>query len=235
MTEQERVQRFETSYNRVDHALAEIADDRPGHRRTFAARVRLAANRVRRLAKHADFLLEIGELRNALVHNRLGDGVYIAVPNEETVLQLEEIERALVSPQKVVPRFQRAVKTLQAEATLADAWRLMRQEGYSHYPVYEKGTFIGMLTSNGLARWAASQTHDGVLHVDGRKVAVRDVLPVDHRRDCAAFVRSDAAVDDLPAMFHDNPRLEAIFITRGGSRNEPPLGVVFPADLIASG
>lgn len=234
MTEQERVQRFETAYNRIDHALSEIADDRAGHRKTFAARVRLAANRMRRLAKHADFLLEIGELRNALVHNRLGDGVYIAVPNHDTVVQLEEIERSLLSPKRVIPVFQRAVKTLEGGATLADAWRLMRHEGYSHYPVYERGTFIGLLTSNGLARWVASRAENGVLHVDGRKTAVRDVLPVDHRRDCAAFVRSDTAVDDLPAMFHDNPRLEAVIITKTGSRNESPLGVVFPADLIAA-
>jgi hypothetical protein len=233
MTEQERVQRFETSYNRIDHALAEIADDRAGHRKTFAARVRIAANRVRRLARDADFLLEVGELRNALVHNRLGDGVYIAVPNEQTVLQLEAIERSLLSPQKVIPTFQRAVKTLDGGATLSDVWRLMRQAGFSHYPVYERGTFLGLLTSNGLARWTASRTQDGVLHVDGRKVAVRDILPADHRRDCAAFVRADSAVDDLPAMFQDNPRLEAVIITPRGTPNEAPLGVVFPADLIA--
>ncbi len=235
MTEQERVQRFETAYNRIDHALSEIAGERDrSHRTTFAARVRLGANRVRRLAKHADFLLEIGELRNALVHNRLGDGVYIAVPNEQTVQQLEEIERLLLSPQKVIPRFERSVRTLDAGQTLADAWMHMRQEGYSHFPVYERGTFIGMLTSNGLARWSAAQATDGTLRIDGRKILVRDVLEVDRRRDCAAFVSADAAVDDLPALFRENPRLETVIITRRGTRNEPPLGLVGASDLVSA-
>ncbi|MCL4209912.1 MAG: CBS domain-containing protein [Phycisphaeraceae bacterium] len=235
MTEDERIERFEAAYNRIDRALSEMTDSRdPDRRKTFAARVRHAANRYRRLRRHVDFLLEIGDLRNAIIHNRLGDGHYIAVPHESTVTELEEIERVMFSPEKVIPRFQRHVRTLEADATIADAWELVRHDGYSRYPVYERGTFIGMLTANGFARWCAAQAKDGRINVDGRTVLIRDVLPIDHRRDFVAFASAESAIEDVAEMFRDNPRLEAVIVTPHGRLNERPVGLICPADVLTA-
>jgi predicted transcriptional regulator len=234
MTERERVERFEAAYNRIDRSLTELLDRKVDPRKhTFGARVRLAASRHRRLARWAEYLHEIGDLRNALVHSRTGEDHYIAVPSEETVRELETIEQRLFAPEKVLPRFQRPVRTLRTDQTLADAMQLVRGDGYSRYPVYDGDRFAGLLTSNGLARWCAERLQDGVLHVDARRVRVGEVLAADHRRQSAAFVAHDALVDDVETLFSDRPNLEAAIITPCARESERPLGMICAADIAA--
>lgn len=232
--ERERIDRFEAAYNRIDRGLGELVDARSPRRQTFAARVRIAANRTRRLARHVDFLHEIGELRNALVHNRTEADVYIAVPNQETVDKLEGIERLLLEPEKVLPRFARNVITLRPDQSLADAWRLVRTDGYSRYPIYDDRLgFVGLLTSNGFARWVANQTRDGRLELDARTVKLSEVLASDHRKQHVAFVAADAALGDVAAMFSDQRQLEAVLVTPRGRPDERPVGMLCAADVVA--
>lgn len=243
VTESERIDRFEAAYNRIDRALGDVTSGGGDRRKTgFSAKVRLAANRRRHLAKYKDFLLEIGELRNALVHNRTGEDQYIAVPLESTVIELEHIEKAVFSPEKVLPRFGREVVSLRADQSIFDAWRLMRDDGYSRYPVYDHrsgentgagGGFIGLLTSNGFARWIASQLQGTKVNVDTSKVSVADVLEKDHRKGAVVFVARNAIIDDIDELFRANQPLEAIIITEHGKPQEKPLGMICATDLAA--
>lgn len=236
MTESERVARFEAAYNRIDRALTGMVSGGGGNRRKhgFAAKVRIAAGRRRNLARYVDFLLEIGELRNALVHGRTDELEYLAVPNESTVLELERIEQAAFSPEKVLPRFARNVVTLQPQQPIIDAWRLVRTDGYSRYPVYDaRGEYLGLLTANGLARWAASRLNGSKLELDAANVTVLDVLERDHRRSAVEFVSRNTLIDDVDELFQRTKPLEAVIITEHGTPNEPPLGMICARDLVA--
>ena len=234
MTEKDRVERFEAAYNRIDHALTEMVDRR-GRRQKhpFAAKVRIAANRYRRLGKYVDFLLEIGDLRNAIVHNRTDQDYYIAVPNEDTVTKLEAIEQRMFSPPSVSPQFVRKVITLRADQSLVDVLELVRNDGYSRYPVYEDKRFVGLLTTNGLARWMAEHAKTGRLDVALREVSIEEVVAADHRKDSVAFVARSALLDDVDAMFSDHKPLEAVIITEHGKPHETPIGLISPADIAA--
>jgi CBS domain-containing protein len=231
--ERERVERFEAAYNRIDHALESLVERRGGGRRhTFAARVRIAAHKLRRLRQHVDFLLEIGDLRNALIHSRTDRDVYLAVPNLKTVEQMEAIERDLVAPERVTPRFRREVISLRADQSLADALAYVRADGYSRYPVYHGRTFAGLLTSNGIARWCAAAAANGRLSIDAAAVKIADVLAIDHRRHAVAFVSADTAFADVAGMFEDDARLEAVLITENGRDHERPIGMICAPDLV---
>lgn len=233
MTERERIERFEAAYNRIDKALEEAAGrDKGGRRRTYAARVRSAANRMRRIGKHVDFLLEIGELRNAIVHNRTGDGHYIAIPLEETVTRLEEIERSLFAPERVVPKFQCAVRTVDADDSLSDVADAIRTTGFTRFPVYRSGSFLGLLTSDGLVREFAGKVTGGRLEVQLGEVRVADALEVDRRRERTAFVSRETPVDDVEVLFRENPRLEAVIITEHGRLTEKPMGLITPSSVL---
>ena len=232
MTETERVDRFEAAYNRIDHELTDLTSSGGDRRKHgFAAKVRIAANRRKRLAKFSDFLLEIGELRNALVHGRLGDETYLAVPSEATVLELERIEKSAFSPERVLPRFERKVVKLQAGQPLADAWRLVREDGFSRYPVYEQNRFVGLLTSNGFARWCARQLKGTKIDVDTADARVGDVVAFDHRREAVEFVSREALIDDVEQMFRETRPLEAVLITEHGRPDQSPIGMICAQDM----
>jgi predicted transcriptional regulator len=237
MTESERVDRFAAAYNRIDHMLSELIDEEPRRRRHgFAAKVRIASRRRKRFQRFTDFLLEVGELRNAIVHNRAVDEMFIAVPNEETVLDLERVEQRMLDPERVIPRFQRKVLTLAPDQSLAQTWNLVRESGYSRFPVYDKEGFVGLLTTNGFTQWCASRFQGSKLEIDASAVSVAEVLAVDSRRDRVAFVSREALVDDVDDLYSQRGeagRLEAVLITEHGKRHERPIGLICASDIAA--
>ncbi len=234
MTERERIDRFEAAYNRIDKELGQIIGDAPESRHGFAARVRIASHKRRRLSRFTDFLLEIGELRNALIHSRTDVDRYLAVPSEETVAELEFISNTITAPPSVSSKFTCRVVKLHADQPISDAWELIRKDGYSRYPVYDHGRFLGLLTANGFTRWCAAHVRNDRLDADLSKVLVSDVLEADHRRDAVTFIAADAAIDDAALLFADNPRLESILITQHGRPDESPLGIISGGDMAAA-
>ncbi|MCE2884384.1 MAG: CBS domain-containing protein [Planctomycetaceae bacterium] len=154
-----RIARFEGAYNRIDREMQRLLDEpREGRRRGFASAVRQIASERRHFGRHLDFLLEAGELRNALVHNRFGDIEYIAVPTEATVARLEAIDEELRSPVQLRTLAAREVVTISIDEKLGRVLALVRQKGVVRFPVKRDGKIMALLTASGVVRWIAS--HD---------------------------------------------------------------------------
>jgi predicted transcriptional regulator len=260
--DRERIDRFEGAYNRIDRELQRLLDaSRDGHRRGFAASVRQICAERRHFGRHLDFLLEAGELRNALVHNRFGHAEYIAVPTATTVAQLEAIDEELRKPVSLRALAAKEVVTISIDDRIGRVLSLVREKGFVRFPVRRDGRIVALLTASGVVRWIAS--HDlesctlpaavqvprgpaGALDVrvpagasDGERiicaiasVTVGEVLARDHRKDEFAIVARDATADLALSMWTRNPRLEAIIVTDRGRPDETPLGIATATDLI---
>ena len=260
--DRERIDRFEGAYNRIDRELQRLLDaSRDGHRRGFAASVRQVCAERRHFGRHLDFLLEAGELRNALVHNRFGHAEYIAVPTATTVAQLEAIDEELRKPVSLRALAAKEVVTISIDDRIGRVLSLVREKGFVRFPVRREGRIVAMLTASGVVRWIAS--HDlesctlpaavqvprgpaGALDVrvpagasDGERiicaiasVTVGEVLARDHRKDEFAIVARDATADLALSMWTRNPRLEAVIVTDRGRPDETPLGIATATDLI---
>ena len=260
--DRERIDRFEGAYNRIDRELQRLLDaSRDGHRRGFAASVRQICAERRHFGRHLDFLLEAGELRNALVHNRFGHAEYIAVPTATTVAQLEAIDEELRKPVSLRALAAKEVVTISIDDRIGRVLSLVREKGFVRFPVRREGRIVALLTASGVVRWIAS--HDlesctlpaavqvprgpaGALDVrvpagasDGERiicaiasVTVGEVLARDHRKDEFAIVARDATADLALSMWTRNPRLEAIIVTDRGRPDETPLGLATATDLI---
>lgn len=154
-----RIARFEGAYNRIDREMQRILNEpRDGRRRGYASYVRQLAAERRHFGRHLDFLLEVGELRNALVHNRFGETEYIAVPTEATVARLEAIDQELQSPVQLRTLAAKEVVTVAADDRLGKVLGLIRDKGVVRFPVRRDGRTIALLTASGIVRWIAS--HD---------------------------------------------------------------------------
>ncbi len=258
--ERSRVDRFEAAYNRIDRELQRLLDEpREGRRRGFAASVRQIAAERRHFARHLDFLLETGELRNALVHNRMGAVEYIAVPTESTVVQLEAIVEELRKPVALRAFAAKDVVTVSVDDRVGHVLALVKQKGYVRFPVRMDGRIVALLTASGIVRWIASHdidacalphlarqgraaggSLDGEIRLsDGERiictiasVSVGEVLARDHRKDEFAILPRDATVEQALALWTRNPRLEAVIITERGRAEESPLGIATATDLI---
>lgn len=157
--DRERIDRFEAAYNRIDRELQRLLDaSRDGHRRGFAASVRQICSERRHFGRHLDFLLEAGELRNALVHNRFGRSEYIAVPTATTVAQLEAIDEELRKPISLRALAAKEVVTIPIDERVGRVLSLVREKGVVRFPVKRDGRIVALLTASGVVRWIAS--HD---------------------------------------------------------------------------
>ncbi len=47
----------------------------------------------------------MAQLRNAIVHEKIGENFVIAEPNQWVVTRIQQIEQALLQPETVLPKF----------------------------------------------------------------------------------------------------------------------------------
>ncbi len=239
-----RIARFEGAYNRIDRELQRLLDEpREGRRRGFAASVRQIAAERRHFARHLDFLLETGELRNALVHNRFGDVEYIAVPTEATVRHLEIIEEELRTPTPLRTLAAKEVVTLGVNDRIGHALALVRDKGVVRFPVRRDGRIVALLTASGIVRWIAShdiescvlpnaappRTTPGPLDArttprkvrsDDREAAAADVSAIDATSNGERIICAIASVTVGEALARDHRKDEFALVPRTASADE---------------
>lgn len=221
--------RFLAAFARLEDALEALTGGRR-HRESFANMVHQAGRKNASIRMFENDLREFAELRNAIVHDR-GHGYVIAEPHEKVVSEIERVTDIVLDPPRVSSLLDGPVVTLRPDQTLGDAAGAIRQTGFAQYPVYDDGALVGLLTYRALARWMAARFDAGE-PVDP-DVPVSQVL--EFANSAHAVVARNAPVLDVVELFAENARhgrhLTAVLITRSGSDDESPLGIVTAADL----
>ena len=203
--ERSRIDRFEAAYNRIDRELQRILDEpREGRRRGFASSLRQIASQRRHFGRHLDFLLEAGELRNALVHNRLGTVEYIAVPTNSTVEQIEAIDEELRKPLPLRSISATDVVMVSVDDRVGRVLALVREKGFVRFPVRRDNRIVALLTASGVVRWIAS--HD----IDACALPTRTPAPAPTSKPTPTakdHPRADAGALDQTLRLSDGERI----------------------------
>lgn len=223
--------RFLVAFARAEEALQHLLGT--GSKDSFRWMVRQASKRDPLVRSVEEDLVELSELRNAIVHDR-GGGYVIAEPHLSVVERLEKIVELIVDPPRIDEVMSRPVQSCGPDEPVAEAAERMVRGGFSRLPVYEaEGGLTGFLTSNALARWIA-------LRLAGpsetlREEPVRAVLEHSESGRRYEVVGRNALVTDVVALFSEAPpagrRLEAVLVTSTGAETEPPVGIVTIQDL----
>jgi len=201
--ERSRIDRFEAAYNRIDRELQRILDEpREGRRRGFASSLRQIASQRRHFGRHLDFLLEAGELRNALVHNRLGTVEYIAVPTNSTVVQIEAIDEELRKPLPLRSISASDVVMVSVDDRVGRVLALVKEKGFVRFPVRRDNRIIALLTASGVVRWIAS--HDIDACVLPTRTPTRTPTPTPDAKD---HPRADVGALDQTLRLSDGERI----------------------------
>lgn len=226
---QNSADRFLTAFATIEQRMrSEYASDRHD---TFYSLLRTAASSDRFIRKQQQFLQVASDLRNILSHNR-EDGEHLAAPAESMTRKLEAIAQKLAEPTRVIDLFRRQVVTVTPETEIGDALQLMRENNLSQIPVYRNSVFIGLLTTDTVARWIGVHIKNEILDL---KVPVEDALQ--HKEDIEThlFVSRTAPVPEVIEAFEEHTdkgkRLSAVLITQNGKETEGLLGIVTVYDL----
>ncbi len=220
--------RFLVAFARAEEALGDLL----GTRNSFRWMLRQAAKRDPRVRSVEEDLIEIGELRNAIVHDR-GGGYVIAEPHLEVVERLEKIVELLVDPPRIDAVMSKPVITCGPSEPVAEAAKRMVAGDFSRMPIYDGDMLIGLLTANALARWIASRLAGERGTLEEEPVgAILGYGEAGRRYEVVARNRQVADVVELfTEATRSGRRVEAVLVSATGSEREPPVGIVTIQDL----
>lgn len=231
-----RAHEFIRLYNELDDYLRKLVGFES--RRGFMERVEEAARSNPTLRRVREELREYAELRNAIVHYRSFPDQIIAEPSEEALANLARICERVMRPRRLIPDFQREVRSLAPDEALLPALRYLGEQGYSQAPVLLASVAghvkLNLLSAEGLARWLLAQAAHDNLNLKEARVA--DVLPYEHEGSFT-LMRPDNTVDEARDAFEralqaKRPRLRCILITPDGRPGARVMGIITPGDLL---
>ena len=178
-------------------------------------------------------LKSMGNLRNAIVHDREYPERIVADPRPEIIDELDQVLAAIISPEKLIPRFQKPIRVFREEEPLLECLTFMKENDFSQVVVLKNGRYV-LLSSEGIAGWLGSAREDGLDDLEGATVG--GALKFEDEKACRYLSRKDsvdAAIEAFEkAIAAGIPRLQGILVTQTGKQEEQPLGIVTPWDLL---
>lgn len=200
---------------------------------SYSELVRRMSTMDRSYHKFQRYLEEFGDLRNAIVHERI-DGEVIAEPHLKIVEEIEQIAAVLTQPERVKDVFLKKVDVVFEDTPLNVAVSLLENSKYSKIPVYDKANhFKGLLTTDAITHYLIKNISEA--NCAFPKVAVKEILAIDNKDRNVAFISQNTTLVSVVAEFEHHlamgKRLQEIIITQDGALNQKPLGIITVADL----
>lgn len=224
----ERADTFLSCFNRIEKWM----NDQLGNPQNmgFSQMVRRLSNREELPIKsYENDLLQISQLRNAIVHEQIGEDFVIAEPNQWIVDRIQKIESDLIQPETVIPRFAKNVTGFEQDIPIIELLKIVAARRYSQFPLYKKGDFQGLITLKALGYWFAKERVNGKIDLKNR--TAKDLIITDGKQTNFAFVAKNTTINEVEQKFRNNRLLDAVFITKDGNPNGNLLGIVRPRDI----
>lgn len=171
----------------------------------------------------------LADLRNILVHSPTGEPV--ATPRQAAVAALEELAEQIQNPIQVHKLMVKNPVILAPGTPLADVLTQVIENDLSQIPICNESTYVGLLTTNMIARWLSdSITRHGGVVVDG-EVTAGDVLGFAEALDCATFLGVSAAASTACRKLSTDQSPAAVLITDDGKLSGKIRGILTSADV----
>jgi hypothetical protein len=224
--------RFIAAFNDIEaHLRATLGED---VNTPFAKMVRTSFDKRRLTVEQRDALLDFAELRNVISHSRYLAGKPMADPLVEAVQQIAQIRDSLCSPTRALDALEMTgVCRVDTQEQIGVALKHIEENGFSQLPVYDADTFLGLLTTNAIARWLAAQfaAHSGMAEDE----PVGEVLKFAETYERARHLpRTATVVQVINALTHNGPDARpatAVIISQSGKTTERPLAIAVAHDL----
>lgn len=223
-------ERFEVAFNQVHDALRDIVqinDER------FVVLVKVGAKKYQVIETFKKDLEQYARLRNAIVHEKMEVGFYIAEPNAKVVHHIEKIANILSRPNYALTIATKNVVFFDENDSILKVTAAIKQYGYSKFPIYKNQKCIGLLTAGSIMKWMAQHMESGIVNLADVRIA--DIMKVEQKQSIE-FISKEFNLFQVENIFEKahkkKNKLEAVVITENGNAGEKPLGIITPWDLI---
>lgn len=228
---QTNAKRFINAYNSIDYAIRIQHDFKRSMSFSEAVRKAVPINFIVR--KYEDDLVDFGRLRNAIIHNS-NEQFVIAEPHDDVVEKIEHIAQLLTTPPKAINAIiDRDVLCVQNDVSLKDVIKLIATSEFSNIPVFKNGGLIGVANGQRILDVLGRQIVKNK-NIDDfiSNITIEDVLlePVPYKN--YDVVSKEATIEEILNLFNKNRKLLTVLITKSGTLNETPIGIITTSDVI---
>lgn len=221
---------FTRFHNDIEEKLQEITNS--DKRTNFYELIDKATNLKNPvIARYGSELKELHKLRNIIEHDKSNCHPDIALPTEYAINRISKIANLLIDPLKVIPLFQKQVFTLQYNDFIYRAVKNMHEKDYSQIPIYNQKDYIGLITTNTIARWLGAEEI-----CDSSETLISYVYDkYTEDKNNYIFISKDSTLFKALGGFYEfqnkGKRLEAVLITESAKEKESLLGIITIYDL----
>jgi CBS domain-containing protein len=184
---------------------------------------------------YRDALLAFGRLRNAISHERYYGGRPVAEPVPQVVEQIERLrDKIIVPPAALSVLGTMDIRTVGLDEPINVALEYVRRFDYSQLPVYDAGKYVGILTTNAVARWLAGQlaASGGLAECEPVRRVLEFAEPHERALHVPRTITAAAAIGQFSSG-HGGKPAAALIVTESGKVTEKPLAIVVADDLPA--
>lgn len=224
--------RFIEAYNQIDYALRVQHNFKRSMGYSDMIRRAVAVNYIVR--KYEDDLIDFGRLRNAIIH-RSNDEYIIAEPHDDVVVQMEKIAKIICTPPKVMEILNlQDVLTVNYNVDLKTVIKLISSSKFSNIPVYKEGTLLGVANGQKILNLLGQKIEEGQdLTYFIENTTVEEALQqFPEGVKYYEIVANDVTIEEVLDLFDKNRKLLLVLITKTGSMQEPPLGIVTSTNIM---
>ncbi|GGM19173.1 hypothetical protein GCM10011351_01280 [Paraliobacillus quinghaiensis] len=225
-------ERFIIAFNKIEKFFEKEINEKKYI--PFYRSVQLLKHTNATIDRYQDDLVEYSELRNAIIHERTEAHYAIAEPHDEVVERIEKIEQELTAPKLVIPTFQKELRTMQAEDTVKDVLKVIRETDFSQFPVYRSKQFVGLVTDKGITHWLARNTNGDIDQL--LLTPVMNLIEENKSVRNYEFISKEMTIYQAERIFLEQlkkyKRLDALLITEEGKEHQALLGMISTNDLI---
>lgn len=229
--QESNAKRFINAYNQIDYSLRTQYNFKRSISYSDLIRRSVLVNHVVR--KYEDDLIDYGRLRNAIIH-RSNDAITIAEPHDSVVENIEKIARLITTPPKALSTVcNEDVLTVDHTVNINDVICLMASRSFSNIPIYKDGTLLGVANGQKILEWMGVQINQGKdIGKAIKQTPIAQILCFNNVYKQYEVLPATATIEEVLDLFNKNRKLLAVIITKTGSMQEPPLGIVTTTNIV---
>lgn len=179
------------------------------------------------------------DTRNLLSHNPKINGEYAVYPSEEMIKLLDKVIQKVARPLKAsnVMVKKSELCYMSMEDKVRDAMATMKENSYKHIPILEDGVLVGLfsaktvldiMVTEGADAFSAEITFDMIQ----KYISIENVTS-----NKFTFVGNSTLVSEIKDIFKEDidnkERINIIFVTQHGKRDEKLLGIITAWEIAA--
>ncbi len=234
MSEEEKIRQFLNDFQELENILK----TKGGHRSKFNENLTIVSLSNAYIRARQGEILDLYAIRN--VYSHMQRGRYFASLTDYAVTSLATILAEIKNPSSAAevfaPKSGSSIYETTVRAFIKDVLRDMTENEYTHVPVWNGNKLVGAFAYNSFFQWVNYELQSRQQpHFEKERMS--DINPRYLNGDVVRFrfVCSADPAHEVPIIFEDSTklgkRLDCIFVTESGKRDEKIQALITPWDL----